>query len=71
MKTQQPALSGQNMPILEVEIVALDENPNLPAGLSQTLADVVAQIFNTPTGTVWVKLRVIPPTYYAEEWWET
>lgn len=55
------------MPILEIEIVTKDANSNLPAGLTQSLADEAAQVFNAPAGTVWIKLRVIPSACYAED----
>jgi phenylpyruvate tautomerase PptA (4-oxalocrotonate tautomerase family) len=55
------------MPILEVEIVASGETDRLPADLTQSLADVAAQIFNTPQGTTWVKVRVLPSAHYAED----
>jgi phenylpyruvate tautomerase PptA (4-oxalocrotonate tautomerase family) len=54
------------MPILEVEIVTLEADPILPAGLTQSLADAAARVFSAPQRTVWVKLRVIPPAHYAE-----
>jgi phenylpyruvate tautomerase PptA (4-oxalocrotonate tautomerase family) len=59
--------TGLIMPILEVEIVASDSTPSLPADLTQSLADAAAQVFGAPQGTVWVKLRVIPPAHYAED----
>jgi len=54
------------MPILDIEIVASDSDPNPPANLTRSLADVAAQVFDSPPGRVWVKLRVIPSTGYAE-----
>lgn len=54
------------MPILDIEIVASDTPPGLPAGLAQSLADAAAQVFDAPLGTVWVKLRFIASTAYAE-----
>ena len=62
------------MPVLDIEIVA--SNPThpstgsgqvLPANLTQSLADAAAQVFGTPQGTVWVKVRVIPSVQYAED----
>jgi len=55
------------MPILDIEIVASDSSPGLPADLTQSLADAAAQVFSTPQGTVWVKIRVIPSVQYAED----
>ena len=54
------------MPILDVEIVASDSTTNLPADLTQSLAEAAAQAFDAPTGTVWVKVQMIPSTQYAE-----
>jgi len=54
------------MPILDIEIVASDSDLNLPTNLTQSLADTVAQIFDSPPGRVWVKLRMIPTAGYAE-----
>ena len=54
------------MPILDVEIVASDSTPGLPADLAQFLADAAAEVFGTPKGAVWVKVRVIPSAQYAE-----
>jgi len=54
------------MPILDIEIVAPDSAPGLPADLTQSLADEAAPAFGAPKGTVWVKLRVLPLSQYAE-----
>jgi phenylpyruvate tautomerase PptA (4-oxalocrotonate tautomerase family) len=54
------------MPILDIEIVASDSTKNLPADLTQLLADEVAQVFGTSSGRVWIKMRVISPEHYAE-----
>jgi len=55
------------MPILDIEIVASNSTLELPADLTQSLADTIAQVFGTPQGTVWVKVRVIPSEQYAED----
>ena len=54
------------MPILDIEIVASDSSRGLPAELTQTLAEAAAQVFDSPPGSVWVKLRIIPSEEYAE-----
>jgi len=54
------------MPILDIEIVASDSTPNLPADLTQSLADAAARVFDSPSGRVWVRLRVMPFASYAE-----
>ena len=59
--------SEQDMPILDIEIVASNADLGLPADLTQSLADAAAQVFGTPQGTVWVKVRVIPSAQYAED----
>ena len=55
------------MPILDIEIVILDSAGQLPANLTQDLADASARIFGTPQGTVWVKVREILSSHYAED----
>jgi phenylpyruvate tautomerase PptA (4-oxalocrotonate tautomerase family) len=51
------------MPILDVEIVA----GAAPApGLAQRIADAAAEVLAAPPGTLWVKLRHLDPTMYAE-----
>jgi phenylpyruvate tautomerase PptA (4-oxalocrotonate tautomerase family) len=55
------------MPILDVEIVASDSNPGLPANLTQSLADEAARVFGGDEGTVWVKVCIIPSAHYAED----
>jgi len=55
------------MPILDIELIASNPTQSLPAGLTQSLADAVAQVFGAPQGTVWVKVRVIPSAQYAED----
>jgi len=54
------------MPILDIEIVASDSTPDLSADLTQSLADATAQVFDSPPGSVWVKLQIIPSAGYAE-----
>ncbi|MGD8406056.1 MAG: hypothetical protein PVJ21_20540 [Anaerolineales bacterium] len=54
------------MPILDIEIVASDSTQGLPADLTQSLADEAAQVFDSPPGRVWVKVKTISPTEYAE-----
>lgn len=62
------------MPILDIELIASDSahsstgsGQSLPAELTQSLADAAAQVFGSPQGTVWVKVRVIPSAQYAED----
>jgi phenylpyruvate tautomerase PptA (4-oxalocrotonate tautomerase family) len=55
------------MPILDIEIVVSDPSSGLAADLTQTLADAAAQVFGSPPGTVWIKLRLLPSAQYAED----
>jgi len=54
------------MPILDIELVVSDSSQGLPADLTQSLADAAAQVFKAEPGKVWVKLRILPSAYYAE-----
>lgn len=54
------------MPVLDIEIVAPDLTQNLPADLTQSLADSAAQVFGSKPGTVWVKVQTILAANYAE-----
>lgn len=51
------------MPIIDVEIVG-DEPPN--PSLSQELADAAGEIFGSPSGRTWVRLRMLSSDLYAE-----
>jgi phenylpyruvate tautomerase PptA (4-oxalocrotonate tautomerase family) len=53
------------MPILEVEIV-LRPNEFLLSDLAPRLAEAAARVFDSPKGSVWVKLRALQLTEYAE-----
>ena len=53
------------MPILEVEII-LRVNEKLKADLAGEISNVAGEIFNSPDGHTWVKLREMPLDYYAE-----
>jgi phenylpyruvate tautomerase PptA (4-oxalocrotonate tautomerase family) len=57
------------MPVIEVEIV-LQPGETLPAARAATLAADLAQrlgeIFASPPGSTWVRLRSLPPEHYAE-----
>lgn len=55
------------MPILDIEIVANNSSQEPTAELTQSLADTAAKVFGIPRGTVWGKLRIIPPWQYAED----
>lgn len=53
------------MPVLEVELVtAAGEEP--PWDLAGRLADAAGQVFGTPPGRTWVRLRTLARDAYAE-----
>jgi phenylpyruvate tautomerase PptA (4-oxalocrotonate tautomerase family) len=51
------------MPIVDVEIVA---SAPLDSGLAAQLADMAGQVFGSPPGSTWVRVRALPPHLYAE-----
>jgi phenylpyruvate tautomerase PptA (4-oxalocrotonate tautomerase family) len=51
------------MPIIDVDWVT-DER--VASDLSRTLADGLGEIFGSPPGTTWVRLRTLAPEQYAE-----
>ena len=53
------------MPIVDVEIVLLPEE-SMRLGLAAEIADRSGQVFGSPPGSTWVKLRAIPCDHYAE-----
>lgn len=53
------------MPILDVEIVLLPGEA-VRSGLAAEIADRCGQVFGSPPGSTWVKLRAIPCDHYAE-----
>jgi phenylpyruvate tautomerase PptA (4-oxalocrotonate tautomerase family) len=53
------------MPIIDVEIV-IAPRAALPAGLAQALADAAGRMLDAPAGRVWVRLRTLDATQYAE-----
>lgn len=52
------------MPIVDVEIVGDFNEPE--ASLSRSLADRLAEVFGSPPGQTWVRLRNLPLNCYAE-----
>ena len=50
------------MPIVDVEVVAAKVDPKL----AQPLADAIGHAFKAEPGKVWVRLRALPPAFYAE-----
>ncbi len=53
------------MPILDVEII-LRPGESLNRELAAELADRAGQVFGSPAGTTWVKVKAIPHEGYAE-----
>lgn len=53
------------MPILTVEIVTRPQE-QFDSQLAAELADRSGQIFGSPPGNTWVKVRFIAPEHYAE-----
>jgi phenylpyruvate tautomerase PptA (4-oxalocrotonate tautomerase family) len=53
------------MPIIDVEIV-LKDNESIDSALTQKLADSSGEVFETPNGRTWVRLRELPRGHYAE-----
>jgi phenylpyruvate tautomerase PptA (4-oxalocrotonate tautomerase family) len=60
--TQSP---NPSMPILTIEIV-LRPGETLPSHLAADIADRAGEVFGSPPGRTWVKLRGIPVEHYAE-----
>lgn len=53
------------MPILDVEIVR-SPGDKADAGLAAALADAVGEVFDSPPGRTWIKLRYVAAEQYAE-----
>lgn len=52
------------MPILEIEIVGIEEIEE--NSVAQPLADAAAEVLNTGAGRTWVKVRYLNANLYAE-----
>ena len=52
------------MPIVDVEIVG--DEASLAGVNARVLADALGEVFATPPGRTWVRLRALPATAYAE-----
>jgi phenylpyruvate tautomerase PptA (4-oxalocrotonate tautomerase family) len=53
------------MPILDIEMVICQDEALAP-GLAADIADRSGEVFGSPPGSTWVKLRAIPCDHYAE-----
>ena len=53
------------MPIVDIELVIRKEEV-LPNGLASTLADALGEVFGSPPARLWVRLRTLPDSQYAE-----
>jgi phenylpyruvate tautomerase PptA (4-oxalocrotonate tautomerase family) len=52
------------MPILKIEIVGKPDAGT--TSLARRLADAAGDVFGTPPGRTWVRLRALPASAYAE-----
>jgi phenylpyruvate tautomerase PptA (4-oxalocrotonate tautomerase family) len=53
------------MPIVTVELITHPDRP-LESNLTQSLADAVGRVLNSPRGQTWIRLRLLPRDGYAE-----
>ena len=53
------------MPIVDILLV-VPCTENVPAGLAQAVADVVGQLFESPSGHTWVRASTLAAANYAE-----
>lgn len=53
------------MPIVDIELVCAPE-PEITQGLAVNLADALGQVFASPPGHTWVRLRYLDCDAYAE-----
>jgi hypothetical protein len=53
------------MPIVDVQVVVV-EGASVPDGTAKALADKLATVFASPPGRVWVRLALLPASFYAE-----
>lgn len=51
------------MPIVDVEIV---DSQSVGSDLAARLADMAGQVFGGPPGSTWVRVRLLPRHFYAE-----
>ena len=54
------------MPILDVEVVGQQTGDARPERLADRLAHAVGSALDVPAGQMWVKLRQLPASQYAE-----
>ena len=53
------------MPIVEIEVV-LKPNEIIQGITVEELADQLGEIFNSPKGTTWIKIRALERDHYSE-----
>jgi phenylpyruvate tautomerase PptA (4-oxalocrotonate tautomerase family) len=53
------------MPIVDIELVVRNEEA-LPEGLASTLADALGEVLGSEPGRLWVRVRALPESQYAE-----
>jgi len=54
------------MPILTIELLMADGDPDVPAQTLQKLTDALGELFQSAAGGTWVKLRHLHSSNYAE-----
>lgn len=53
------------MPIIDIELVCRNEQDATP-GSAAAIASALGAVFGSPPGRVWVRVRVLPASAYAE-----
>ena len=53
------------MPIVTLELV-VDPDRAVERSLTQSLADTVGRVLSSPPGQTWIRLRLLPRDWYAE-----
>ena len=54
------------MPIVSIEVLRTDEDPDVIPEILQALADALGALFQSDAGGTWVKLRYLNNSNYAE-----
>jgi len=53
------------MPILDIEVVLLDDEA-VDSNWAAEIADAAGEMFGTPPGRTWIRIRGLPRSHYAE-----
>lgn len=54
------------MPIVDIELITDEDQARVPRARISELADRLGELFGSPPGGTWVKLRYLPRSAYAE-----